>query len=133
MNQKVTLRTYLLLAISIFLLKSCATTHGNLNRKVQQIIDLEIKRNAYYLDKPDLINSNKILFKELSDIQVIEFIKKISKKTTNEFTTQDVKKVFGNTNLEQLAANIDSINISLSKEVMDAINAVHAEIPNPAP
>jgi len=41
--------------------------------------------------------------------------------------------IIGATNNEQLEENIDSINISLSKEVMDAINAVHAEIPNPAP
>jgi len=41
--------------------------------------------------------------------------------------------IIGATNLKQLEENIDSINISLSKEVMDVINAVHAEIPNPAP
>ena len=41
--------------------------------------------------------------------------------------------IIGATNLEQLEENIDSINISLSKEVMNAINKVHAEIPNPAP
>ncbi len=41
--------------------------------------------------------------------------------------------IIGATSLEQLEENIDSINISLSKEVMAAINAVHAEIPNPAP
>ena len=41
--------------------------------------------------------------------------------------------IIGATNLEQLEENIDSINISLSKEVLSAINAVHAEIPNPAP
>jgi aryl-alcohol dehydrogenase-like predicted oxidoreductase len=41
--------------------------------------------------------------------------------------------IIGATNLEQLEENIDSINISLSKDVMKAINQVHAEIPNPAP
>ena len=41
--------------------------------------------------------------------------------------------IIGATNLSQLTENIDSINISLSDEVMKAINAVHAEIPNPAP
>ncbi|MFC0603208.1 aldo/keto reductase [Winogradskyella pulchriflava] len=40
--------------------------------------------------------------------------------------------IIGATNLEQLEENIDSINISLSEEVMKAINEVHAEIPNPA-
>ncbi|WP_179349285.1 aldo/keto reductase [Winogradskyella pacifica] len=40
--------------------------------------------------------------------------------------------IIGATNLQQLEENIDSINISLSNEIMEAINAVHAEIPNPA-
>ncbi|WP_418638066.1 aldo/keto reductase [Winogradskyella sp.] len=41
--------------------------------------------------------------------------------------------IIGATNPKQLEENIDSINISLSDEVLKAINAVHAEIPNPAP
>jgi len=40
--------------------------------------------------------------------------------------------IIGATNNEQLKENIDSINISLSDEVIKAINEVHAEIPNPA-
>jgi len=50
--------------------------------------------------------------------------------TDRPFMTSNI---IGATSIEQLEENIDSINISLSKEVMDAINAVHAEIPNPAP
>ncbi|MDN3491864.1 aldo/keto reductase [Winogradskyella bathintestinalis] len=41
--------------------------------------------------------------------------------------------IIGATSMEQLEENIDSINISLSEDVMKAINEVHAEIPNPAP
>lgn len=41
--------------------------------------------------------------------------------------------IIGATNLKQLEENIDSINISLSEDVMNAINTVHAGIPNPAP
>jgi aryl-alcohol dehydrogenase-like predicted oxidoreductase len=41
--------------------------------------------------------------------------------------------IIGATNLQQLEENINSIHISLSEDVMNAINAVHAEIPNPAP
>jgi aryl-alcohol dehydrogenase-like predicted oxidoreductase len=41
--------------------------------------------------------------------------------------------IIGATNLEQLKENIDSINITLSDEIVKQINAVHAEIPNPAP
>jgi len=41
--------------------------------------------------------------------------------------------IIGATNMEQLKENIDSINITLSEEVLKEIDAVHAEIPNPAP
>ena len=50
--------------------------------------------------------------------------------TDRPFITSNI---IGATSLEQLEENIDSINISLSEEVMKAINAVHVEIPNPAP
>lgn len=40
--------------------------------------------------------------------------------------------IIGATNIEQLEENIDSINITLSDDVLKAINNVHAAIPNPA-
>lgn len=52
------------------------------------------------------------------------------------FVTQQpfiTSNIIGATNLEQLKENIDSIDISLSEELLDQINAVHADIPNPAP
>ncbi|SFZ89694.1 Predicted oxidoreductase [Flaviramulus basaltis] len=41
--------------------------------------------------------------------------------------------IVGATNLEQLKENIESINVDLSKELLGEINAIHAQIPNPAP
>jgi aryl-alcohol dehydrogenase-like predicted oxidoreductase len=41
--------------------------------------------------------------------------------------------IIGATNLEQLRENIESINIQLSDDILAEINAVHADIPNPAP
>ena len=41
--------------------------------------------------------------------------------------------IIGATNLEQLEENLGSDALELSEEVMDKINTVHAEIPNPAP
>ena len=41
--------------------------------------------------------------------------------------------IIGATNLDQLKENIDSIDISLSDDVMKAIEDVHSAIPNPAP
>jgi aryl-alcohol dehydrogenase-like predicted oxidoreductase len=40
--------------------------------------------------------------------------------------------IIGATTLEQLKENIDSIHLTLTEEVLKAINKVHAEIPNPA-
>ena len=41
--------------------------------------------------------------------------------------------IIGATSLEQLNENIESINISLSEEVLRSIERVHGEMPNPAP
>ncbi|MGF1555648.1 aldo/keto reductase [Paucihalobacter sp.] len=41
--------------------------------------------------------------------------------------------IIGATNLEQLEENIKSIDVALSEDVLKSINAIHAEIPNPAP
>ena len=41
--------------------------------------------------------------------------------------------IIGATKLDQLKENINSINVELSEETIKEINAVHAEIPNPAP
>lgn len=52
------------------------------------------------------------------------------------FVTQQpfvTSNIIGATNLDQLKENIDSINVELDKDLLHKINAVHAEIPNPAP
>lgn len=52
------------------------------------------------------------------------------------FVTQQpfvTSNIIGATSLEQLKENIDSINISLSEEILKQINAIHTVIPNPAP
>ena len=41
--------------------------------------------------------------------------------------------IIGATNLDQLKENIESINITLSNDILSEIDKVHAEIPNPAP
>ena len=52
------------------------------------------------------------------------------------FVTQQpfvASTIIGASKIEQLKENIDSINITLSDEVLSQINAVHEVIPNPAP
>lgn len=41
--------------------------------------------------------------------------------------------IIGATTLEQLRSNIDSINVTLSDEVVEGIEAIHNEHPNPSP
>jgi aryl-alcohol dehydrogenase-like predicted oxidoreductase len=41
--------------------------------------------------------------------------------------------IIGATSIEQLTENIESVNISLSEEVLRSIEKAHAEMPNPAP
>ncbi len=41
--------------------------------------------------------------------------------------------IIGATTMKQLSENINSINITLSEEILSEINEVHAQIPNPAP
>ena len=41
--------------------------------------------------------------------------------------------IIGATNMEQLSENVDSINVTLSEEILSEINEVHTEMPNPAP
>ena len=43
-----------------------------------------------------------------------------------------VSKIIGATKMSQLKENIESINIDLSEEVINEVNAVHAVMPNPA-
>lgn len=52
------------------------------------------------------------------------------------FVTQQpfvTSNIIGATTLEQLNENIDSIDVSLSKEILKAIETVQEQIPNPAP
>ncbi|MCD0505375.1 NADP(H)-dependent aldo-keto reductase [Bordetella petrii] len=41
--------------------------------------------------------------------------------------------LIGATNLDQLKEDIDSVDVTLSQEVLDAIDAIHAQHPNPSP
>ena len=49
---------------------------------------------------------------------------------TRAFVTSNI---IGATSIEQLKENIDSITINLSNEVLEGIEDIHNDIPNPAP
>ncbi|TQF01093.1 MAG: NADP(H)-dependent aldo-keto reductase [Spiribacter salinus] len=50
--------------------------------------------------------------------------------TKQPFVTSNI---IGATTMEQLAANIDSTEVTLSDELLASIDAIHAEAPNPCP
>ncbi len=41
--------------------------------------------------------------------------------------------IIGATNMDQLKSNIDSINVQLSDEVLQGIEGIHRQYPNPSP
>ena len=49
---------------------------------------------------------------------------------TRPFVTSNI---IGATTIEQLKENIESVYVSLSDEIIEEINNIHADIPNPAP
>ena len=49
---------------------------------------------------------------------------------SRDFVTSNI---IGATTMEQLKENIESINISLSQEILEEINIINDNIPNPAP
>ena len=68
----------------------------------------------------DLATANELSLTQMS----LAFV------NTRSFVTSNI---IGATTMEQLKENIDSINVDLSDEVLDGIEAIHAEIPNPGP
>ena len=50
--------------------------------------------------------------------------------TSRPFLTSNI---IGATSMDQLKENIGSIHVELSEEVLQSIEAIHNEIPNPAP
>ena len=49
---------------------------------------------------------------------------------TRPFVTSNI---IGATNMTQLKENIDSVKIELTKEIIDKINNIHNNNPNPSP
>jgi len=68
----------------------------------------------------DIAQKHKISLTQLSQAFV----------NSRNFVTSNI---IGATTMKQLKENIDSINISLNKKIIDEINLVHDKIPNPAP
>ena len=67
-----------------------------------------------------IAQKNKISLTQLSQAFV----------NSRDFVTSNI---IGATTMEQLKENIDSIDISLNPKVIEEINLIHENIPNPAP
>ena len=75
----------------------------------------------------------------MSEVRVFELAKELNMSATHlalafvntrSFITSNI---IGATTLEQLEENIDSIDIKITDEINEKINAIHQSIPNPAP
>tara|TARA_Y100000590_G_scaffold344921_1_gene394443 strand:- start:722 stop:1762 length:1041 start_codon:yes stop_codon:yes gene_type:complete len=82
-------------------------------------------------------------YKSINSIKAIEEYYKIAKKNNLSLTQMSLafvnsrsfltSNIIGATNMEQLKENIKSINIKLHKEIIEEINSIHKNNPNPAP
>lgn len=85
-------------------------------------------------------------YKRYSNEQAVKATKeysKIAEKYSLSFTQMSLafvnqqpfvtSNIIGATNMDQLAENIDSINLTLSSEILEEIEEVHEKFPNPAP
>ena len=75
--------------------------------------------------------------------RAIEEYYKISKKFNIDFTQMSLKfceiqpfmtsVIIGATTMEQLKTNIESVNVTLTKEIINEINEIQKKYPNPCP
>tara|TARA_B100000029_G_scaffold510870_1_gene603440 strand:- start:66 stop:1106 length:1041 start_codon:yes stop_codon:yes gene_type:complete len=82
-------------------------------------------------------------YKSINSTRAIEEYYKIAKKNDLSLTQMSLafvnsrpfltSNIIGATNMDQLKEDIDSINIKLSKEIIEEINSIHKYNPNPAP
>lgn len=97
-----------------------ATPHSRINQFKQYSrysSKTAIQATAKYLD---IAKKYNLSFAQLSIAFVLQ----------KKFVTAPI---IGATSIEQLSENIESIHVNLSKEILKEIDAVHAQIPNPAP
>ena len=102
-------------------------------------IFLKILQSGFFHDFGVLF---KGVFKKLSLLAVEEYFKVAKKHKISlaqlslAFVNQQpfvTSNIIGATTMKQLKEDIDSINVELSPEIIDEINLVHKNNPNPAP
>ena len=82
-------------------------------------------------------------YKNENGQKAIEEYYKISKKFNIDFTQMSLKfceiqpfvtsVIIGATTMEQLKTNIESVNVSLTNEIINEINSIQKKYPNPCP
>ena len=82
-------------------------------------------------------------YKNENGQNAIEEYYKISKKFNVDFTQMSLKfceiqpfvtsVIIGATTMEQLKTNIESVNVTLSSEILNEINNIQKKYPNPCP
>ena len=82
-------------------------------------------------------------YKNENSLKAIEEYYKIAKKFSLSFTQMSLKfceiqpfvtsVIIGATTMEQLKTNIESVNLSLTNDVINEINKIQKRYPNPCP
>ena len=82
-------------------------------------------------------------YKSDNSIKAIEDYYKIAKKYNLSLSQMSLafinsrtfvtSNIIGATTMKQLKENLASINIKINKEIIEEINSIHKNIPNPAP
>ena len=71
------------------------------------------------------------MYKEVADAHGLSLTQlSLAFVNTRPFVTSNI---IGATSISQLKENIESVNVKWNQELEDAVNAIHGQIPNPAP
>ena len=71
------------------------------------------------------------MYKEVADANGLSLTQlSLAFVNTRPFVTSNI---IGATSIAQLKENIESVNVKWNQELEDAVNAIHGQIPNPAP
>ncbi len=71
------------------------------------------------------------MYKEVADAHGLSLTQlSLAFVNTRPFVTSNI---IGATSIAQLKENIESVNVKWNQQLEDAVNAIHGQIPNPAP
>lgn len=101
-----------------------------LNGEMPKGSRLQLFDNYQRYSKPNALKATQAYAKLAKDYNLTPTTLALSFVNSREFVTSNI---IGATNLEQLKENIQSIDYKLDQEILNKIEAIHEDIPNPSP